>query len=96
MNYFKEIFEIRHHRVVSEDTLTNVYNFARKSLISLILLETIFLYLLIPYVGNTAFIWYGIILVFTLWRLHDAYDFKNNQKRYTLGRFLRWRSVFFY
>ena len=86
MNYFKEIFELRHHRVVSEDTLANVYNFARKSLISLILLETIFLYLLTPYVGNAAFIWYGIILVFTLWRLHDAYDFKNNPKRYTPER----------
>ncbi|WP_373032315.1 putative bifunctional diguanylate cyclase/phosphodiesterase [Sulfurovum sp.] len=86
MNYFKEIFEIRHHRVVSEDTLTNVYNFARKSLISLILLETIFLYLLSPYVGDAAYVWYGIILVFTLWRLHDAYDFKNNPKRYTRER----------
>ncbi len=86
MNYFKEIFEIRHHKVVSEDTLNNVYTFARKSLISLILLETIFLYLLTPYVGNTAFAWYGIILVFTLWRLHDAYDFKNNPKRYKLER----------
>ena len=86
MNYFKEIFELRHHRVVSEDTLTNVYSFARKSLISLILLETIFLYLLIPYVGNAAYLWYGIILVFTLWRLHDAYDFKSNPKRYTRER----------
>ncbi len=86
MNYFKEIFEIRHHRVVSEGTLNDVYNFARKSLISLILLETIFLYLLTPYVGNSAFIWYGIILVFTLWRLHDAYDYKNNPQRYSRER----------
>jgi diguanylate cyclase (GGDEF)-like protein/PAS domain S-box-containing protein len=86
MNYFKEIFEIRHHRVVSEGTLNDVYNFARKSLISLILLETIFLYLLTPYVGNSAFIWYGIILVFTLWRLHDAYDYKNNPHRYSRER----------
>ncbi len=102
MNYFKEIFELRHHRVVSENTLTNVYNFARKSLISLILLETIFLYLLTPYVGNTAFIWYGIILVFTLWRLHDAYDFKNNPKRYTRERWHKrfviraWLTAFMY
>ncbi len=86
MNYFKELFHLKDHRVVGEKTLTNVYSFARKSLISLILLETIFLYLLTPYVGNTAFIWYGIILVFTLWRLHDAYDYKNNPQRYSLER----------
>lgn len=89
MSYFKgikEIFEIRHHKVVSEDTLNNVYNFARKSLVSLILLETIFLYLLTPYVGNNAFIWYGITVIFTLWRLHDAYDHKRNPNRYSRER----------
>lgn len=86
MNYFKELFQLKDHRVIDEDTLNNVYTFARKSLISLILLETIFLYLLTPYVGNIAFVWYGIILVFTLWRLHDAYDHKNYPERYSLER----------
>ena len=86
MNYLKELFHLKNHRVVGEDTLNNVYNFARKSLISLILLQTIFLYLLTPYVGNSAFFWYGIIVIFTLWRLHDAYDYKKNPKRYSLER----------
>ena len=86
MNYFKELFQLKNHRVIGEKTLTNVYSFARKSLISLILLETIFLYLLTPYVGNIAFVWYGITLVFTLWRLHDAYDYKNHSQRYSLER----------
>jgi len=54
--------------------------------ISLILLETIFLYLLTPYVGNIAFFWYGIIVIFTLWRLHDAYDYKKHPERYSLQR----------
>ena len=86
MNFFKELFQLKDHRVVSENTLDNVYNFARKSLISLILLETIFLYLLTPYIGNSAFVWYGIIVVFTMWRLHDAYDYKRHPKRYTQER----------
>ena len=86
MDYFKELFQLKDHRVVSEKTLNNVYDFARKSLISLILLETIFLYLLTPYIGNSAFIWYGIIVVFTMWRLHDAYDYKRHPKRYSLER----------
>jgi len=86
MNYFKELFQLKDHRVIGEDTLNNVYNFARKSLISLILLETIFLYLLTPYVGNIAFFWYGIIVIFTLWRLHDAYDYKKHPERYSLQR----------
>lgn len=86
MDYFRELFQLKDHRVIGEDTLNNVYNFARKSLISLILLETIFLYLLTPYVGNNAFIWYGITVVFTMWRLHDAYDYKRNPERYSLQR----------
>ena len=86
MDYFKELFQLKDHRVIGADTLNNVYNFARKSLISLILLETIFLYLLTPYVGNNAFIWYGITVVFTMWRLHDAYDYKRNPERYSLQR----------
>jgi len=86
MDYFKELFQLKDHRVVSEKTLNNVYDFARKSLISLILLETIFLYLLTPYIGNSAFFWYGIIVVFTMWRLHDAYDYKRHPKRYSHER----------
>lgn len=86
MNYLKELFQLKDHRVVTQDTLDNVYNFARKSLISLVLLETIFLYLLTPYIGNNAFVWYGITVVFTLWRLHDAYDYKNHIERYSLER----------
>jgi diguanylate cyclase (GGDEF)-like protein/PAS domain S-box-containing protein len=86
MIFFKELLQLKDHRVADEDTLNNVYTFARKSLISLILLETIFLYLLTPYAGNIAFVWYGIILVFTLWRLHDAYDHKNHPERYSLER----------
>jgi len=86
MNFFRELFQLKNHRVIGEDTLNNVYTFARKSLISLILLETIFLYLLTPYIGDIAFVWYGIILVFTLWRLHDAYDHKNHPERYSLER----------
>lgn len=86
MDYLKELFQLKEHRVVDQNTLDNVYNFARKSLISLVLLETIFLYLLTPYVGDKAFVWYGITVVFTLWRLHDAYDYKNHIGRYSLER----------
>jgi diguanylate cyclase (GGDEF)-like protein len=86
MNFFKELFQLKNHKVIDQDTLTNVYTFARKSLISLILLETIFLYLLVPYIGNNAFIWYGITVIFTLWRLHDAYDYKVHPERYSLAR----------
>lgn len=86
MNFFKELFQLKNHKVIDQDTLDNVYTLARKSLISLILLETIFLYLLTPYVGNYAFLWYGITVVFTLWRLHDAYDYKWHPERYVLAR----------
>jgi len=83
MSTFKNLFELRHHKVVEANVLKELFSFERGTLITLILLETIFLYILIPFVGNGIAAWYGIIVTLTLWRLYDGYDFQKTPQRHT-------------
>ena len=66
MSIFKNLFELRHHQVVKENVLKELFSFERGTLITLILLETIFLYILMPLIGNSIAAWYGISVTLTL------------------------------
>ncbi len=83
MSIFKNLFELRHHKVVEANVLKELFSFERGTLITLILLETIFLYILMPLIGNGIAAWYGIIVTLTLWRLYDGYDFQKSPQRHT-------------
>jgi len=83
MSIFKNLFRLRHHQTVEQSVLEELFSFERSTLISLLLLETIFLYILMPLIGNSIVAWYGIIVTLTLWRLYDAYDFQKNPHRHT-------------
>ncbi len=83
MSIFKNLFELRHHKVVAAHVLKELFSFERGTLITLILLETIFLYILMPLIGNGIAAWYGIIVTLTLWRLYDGYDFQKSPQRHT-------------
>ncbi|RRS31697.1 MAG: hypothetical protein P794_03280 [Epsilonproteobacteria bacterium (ex Lamellibrachia satsuma)] len=84
MNIFKKLLKLRHYQKAKKEVLQNLFSLAKRTLIALILLETIFLFLLVPVVGNSMFIWYGIIVILTLLRLHDAYLFEKNPGKYSL------------
>ena len=81
---YKNLFKLRHHHEVEEKVLQELFFFERSTLITLILLETIFLYILMPLIGNGIAAWYGLIVTLTLWRLYDGYDFQKNPHRHTL------------
>ncbi len=83
MKFFKNLFVLRHHQEVEESVLDELFLIQRNTLISLILLETILLYILIPLIGNTIAAWYGIIVTVTLWRLYDGYDYQKNPHRHS-------------
>ena len=83
MGIFKNLFKLRHHHEVEEKVLQELFFFERSTLITLILLETIFLYILMPLIGNGIAAWYGLIVTLTLWRLYDGYDFQKNPDRHT-------------
>ena len=83
MSIFKNLFRLRHHQVVEKKVLEELFFFERSTLITLILLETIFLYILMPLVGNSIAAWYGLIVTLTLWRLYDGYDFRKNPQRHS-------------
>ncbi len=80
---FKNLFEVSHHKVVEKSVLAELFFFERSTLITLILLQTIFLYILMPLIGNGIVAWYGLIVTLTLWRLYDGYVFKKAPHRYT-------------
>jgi len=84
MNILKNLFKLRHHQSVKKSVLQELLSLERNTLITLILLETILLYILMPLIGNGIAAWYGLIVTLTLWRLYDGYDFKNNPKRHKL------------
>ncbi len=91
MSIIKNLFELRHHQAVEERVLEELFFFERSTLITLILLETIFLYILMPLIGDGIAAWYGLIVTLTLWRLYDGYDFQKNPHRHTL---ILWHEKF--
>ncbi len=87
----KNLFSMRKHIPVSKEVLDDLFEMERKTLITLALIETIILYILVPLLGNIVFVWYGIILTLTIWRLYNAYDY---QSRPFLNSDLVWHEKF--
>ncbi len=83
MKIFGKLFVLRHHQEVEEGVLDELFFIQRNTLVSLILLETILLYILMPLIGNSIAAWYGIIVTITLWRLYDGYDYQKNPHRHS-------------
>ena len=83
MKIVRNLFVLRHHQEVEKNVLDELFFIQRHTLISLILLETILLYILMPLIGNSIAAWYGIIVTITLWRLYDGYDYQKNPDRHT-------------
>ncbi len=84
-------FSMRKHIPVSKDVLDDLFEMERRTLITLALLETIILYILVPLLGNIIFVWYGIILTLTMWRLYNAYQY---QSKPSLNSDLVWHEKF--
>jgi diguanylate cyclase (GGDEF)-like protein/PAS domain S-box-containing protein len=84
-------FSMRKHTPVSKDVLDDLFEMEKRTLITLTLLETIILYILAPLLGNIIFIWYGLILTITMWRLYNAYNY---QSRPLLNSELVWHEKF--
>ena len=77
----KNLFKLKDHKTVEPEVLKELFRMERSTLITLILLETILLYILTPLIGNIVIAWYGIIVVLSIWRLYNAYDFVRHPNR---------------
>ncbi len=84
-------FSMRKHILVSKDILDDLFEMERRTLITLALLETIILYILVPLLGNIIFVWYGVILTLTMWRLYNAYNYQSHPE---LNSDLVWHEKF--
>ena len=77
----KNLFKLKDHKSVEPEVLDELFRMERSTLITLILLETILLYILTPLIGNIVIAWYGIIVVLSIWRLYNAYDYLRHPDR---------------
>lgn len=67
--------------MVDREVLDDVFLMERRTLVTLLLLETILLYILTPKLGDMMFVWYGLTATLSLWRLYVAYDYRAHPKR---------------
>ncbi len=81
MTTFKNLFRLRRHEMVERDVLDELFAMERGTLITLMLLETILLYILMPLLGKAIAAWYGIAISMSLWRYYNAYDYQKHPKR---------------
>jgi len=81
MLHLSHILKISKHTTVEQEVLNELFEMERSTLVTTILLETILLYILVPFLGNGIFAWYGVIISISLWRLYNAYDFRTNPGR---------------
>jgi len=87
MNFVKKLLTFKPYRSIKPDALHNLYSSTAKTLIPLIILETILLFMLLPFMGKSMFLWYAAILSISLSRLYDSYQYRKNPKKYSL---LQW------
>jgi diguanylate cyclase (GGDEF)-like protein len=77
------LLKLSRHKTVEDVVLDELFSLERSTLITMILLETILLYILTPLVGNIVMAWYGIIVAVSLWRFYSAYDYHRYPQRNT-------------
>jgi len=77
----RNLFRLRRHAMVESEVLEELFLMERKTLVTIMLLETILLYVLAPLLGDAVFVWYGIILTLTMWRYYNAHDYRSSVSR---------------
>jgi len=70
-----DLIGLRRHQMVPKEVLDDLFLMERRTLITLMLVETILLYILLPLLGDGIFVWYGLILTVTLWRYYLGYRY---------------------
>jgi len=71
----RDLIGLRRHQMVAKEVLDDLFLMERRTLITLMLVETILLYILLPLLGDGIFVWYGLILTVTLWRYYLGYRY---------------------
>ncbi len=89
--HLKTFFRLRHHVVLDQEVLDDIFLMERRTLITLILLETILLYILLPMLGKWVFVWYGLILTLSLWRYYNAHLYESKPQ---INSPIQWHKKF--
>jgi diguanylate cyclase (GGDEF)-like protein len=77
---------------VNDKTVRNLYLYSEKSLRSVIIMSIFISYVLShTSVGNMMYLWAAIMILFSLYRLSHAYQFKKHPEKHTLNK---WHKMF--
>ena len=85
MQFLKKLLAFKQYQEVKPEELQNLFSSAARTLIPLIILETILFFMLLPSMGNIMFLWYAAILFISVSRIYDGYHYKKNPKKHPLS-----------
>jgi len=84
MHFFKKLLNFKEYQQIKEEVLQSLFTTIKRTLVPLIILETILFFMLLPYIGNVMYLWYAMILSLSLSRLYDSYRYQKNPEKYPL------------
>jgi len=85
MQFLKKLLAFKQYHEIKREVLQNLFFSMGRTLIPLIILETILFFMLLPYMGNIMYLWYASILSVSLSRLYDSYQYKHYPQKYPLS-----------
>ena len=85
MQFLKKLLAFKQYHEVTREILQNLFATTGRTLIPLIILETILFFMLLPCMGNVMYLWYGSILFLSLSRLYDGYRYKKYPQKHPLS-----------
>jgi len=85
MQFLKKLLAFKHYHEIKREVLQNLFSSMGRTLIPLIILETILFFMLLPYMGNIMYLWYASILAVSLSRLYDGYQYKHYPQKHPLS-----------
>jgi len=92
MKMITNILNLGKWGVIDEHMVKNLYLYSEKSLYSVILITILVLIVLSnTSLGYSMYLWGAIVILFSLFRLHFASQFKKDPKQYSLNK---WHKIF--
>ncbi len=89
MNFITSINHIKGLQIVDKTIVTNLYTLSEKSLTTVILLSSMIALALYPILSYSIVLWTMALVILSLFRLKDSFEFKKNYQKYTLAVWYR-------
>ena len=81
------------YKSIREEILKRLYAATERTLVALVILETLLFFLLFSYAGTILYLWYTVIFFLTLSRFYDGYQYKYFPQKHTS---VYWHKLFIF